>query len=173
MLSTDQRSIQLSNSESIIWKKDWCYNLLNRDSLPGMFSPKEEFIILLAKRTDCDDQEVLVLDASSGEKHSILCRGASFFDCKFVSDEECVIGCRDTLPDYGLRLFNIRTGDLLCVLTTAFRTVCLASCLLNHAIAIDVPTAICCTEKNFTIIQVKNLQSEQKTKKKVEVMNEL
>lgn len=166
VLSTDRRSIQLSNGQGIIWKKEWHDSLLHSYSLPGMFSPKEEFVLLSAKRSDCDDQEVFVLDASSGEHRSILCRGALFFDYKFVSDEECVIDCRDTSLDYGLRLFNIRTRDLLCVLTRVFRTFCMVTCLPNHAIAIDVPAAIS-MEKNFRIIQVNNLQSEEKTKEKM------
>lgn len=119
-------------------------------------------MLFSAKRNDCDDQEVVVLEASSGKKHSIFCRGASFFDCKFVSNEECVIDLEDTFSHFGLRLFNIRSGDLLCVMERVFRTYCLTTCLLNHAIAIDVSVG---SEKNFRIILVNNLPSEDKKNK--------
>ena len=164
VLSTDRKSIQLSNSEGIIWEKEWNDSLLCGYSLPGTFSPKEEFVLFSAKRNDCDDQEVVVLEASSGKKHSIFCRGASFFNCKFVSNEECVIDLEDTFSHFGLRLFNIRSGDLLCVMERVFRTYCLTTCLLNHAIAIDVSVG---SEKNFRIILVNNLPSEEDKKNKM------
>lgn len=121
-------------------------------------------MLFSAKRNDCDDQEVFVLEASSGKEHSIVCRGTSFFDCKFVSDEECVIDLEDTLPHFGLRLFNIRSGGLLCVMERVFRTHCLATSLLNHAIAIDVSVG---SDKNFRIILVSNLPSEEDKKNKM------
>ena len=129
-----------------------------------MFSPKEEFVLISVKCRESDHQDVYVLDASSGEEQRILFRCAYVFDCKFVSDEECVVDYhKDFSQDGGLRLFNVKSGDLLSVIARQKRTHCLATCPLNHLIAIDIDGS----EHNFRLIQVNisQLEDNRKTKR--------
>ena len=151
VLSTGRHSVQLSDGTDIIWVRSWPDLLLCSYYLPGMFSPKEEFVLISGKCRESDHQDVYVLDASSGEEQRILFRCAYVFDCKFVSDEECVVDYdKDFSQDGGLRLFNVKSGDLLSVIVRQKRTYCLATCPLNHLIAIDIDGS----EHNFRIIQV-------------------
>lgn len=85
-----------------------------------------------------------------------------FFDCKFVSNEECVIDFEDIFLYFGFCLFNIRSGDLFCVMERVFRMYCFVICLLNYVIVIDVSVGF---EKNFRIILVNNFLSEDKKNK--------
>ena len=138
LLSTDRHSIQLSDDRGrILWKKRWFDSLLCSYSFPAMFSATEELVVISAKTPE-DDQSVYLLDASSGKTCRTLCRGTDFFDCKFVSDDECVIDSKDSSRGYHLRLFNIKSGDLLSVVVRPFRTFCLAVCPPKGLVAFDV-----------------------------------
>ena len=138
LLSTDRHSVQLSDSGGLIlWKKRWPDSLLCSYSLPAMFSATEELVVISAKTPE-GDQSVHLLDASSGKTRRTLCRGTYFFDCKFVSGDECVIDSLDSSRDFHLRLFNTRSGDLLSVVVRPFRTSCLAVCPIKCLIAFDV-----------------------------------
>ena len=139
LLSTDRHSVQLSDSRGRIpWKKCWSADsLLCSYSLPAMFSPTEELVVISAKTPE-GDQSVYLLAASSGKTCRTLCRGTLFFDCKFVGDDECVIDSQDSSRGFHLRLFNIKSGDLLSVVVRPFRTFCLAVCPLKRLVAFDI-----------------------------------
>ena len=138
LLSTDRHSVQLSDERGrILWRKHWSDSLLCSYSLPGMFSPAEELVIISAKTPE-NDQSVYLLDALSGGTCRTLCRGTYFFDCKFISDDVCVIDSQDSSSDFCLRLFTIRSADLLSVIVRNMRTSCLAVCPLKCLVAIDV-----------------------------------
>ncbi|XP_068742789.1 uncharacterized protein [Montipora capricornis] len=70
----------------------------------GSFSPKGQFIVVH------ELNGVYVLDAVSGNLRVKLSDNR-VMGCKFTSDEECVV-----LNDACLKLFNVRSGDLLCVM---------------------------------------------------------
>ena len=112
LLCTTWDSVQLSDGKSILWKRAW------RDSpITVMFTPTEEFV--LVSGISQSRQEVLVLDASSGNTLRTLFIHSSFHNvsnCAFVSNEECVIARQNSSRGYHLLLFNVRTGDLLSVL---------------------------------------------------------
>ena len=114
LLSTAFDSVQLSDGKSILWKRAWRNSLLH-GNIAGMFSPTEEFVLVSAG-TSQSRQEVHVLDASSGNTLRTLCSVDDLSNCAFVSNEECVIDCRDSSRGCHLLLFNVRTGDLLSVL---------------------------------------------------------
>ena len=78
-----------------------------------------------------------VLDAFFGRKLHILCNGAYFLDCQFVSDEECVILSRGFLGDSSLRLFNVESGELLTVIDLESEVSDLAVCPCQRLLAID------------------------------------
>lgn len=138
LLSTDRHSVQLSDgSGSILWRKNWSDSLLCSYSLPGMFSPTEELVVISAKTPE-NDQSVYLLDASSGTTRRTLCRATYFFDCKFISDDVCVIDSQDSSRDFCLRLFNIKSADLLSVIVRNTRTYCLAVCRPKRLVAFDV-----------------------------------
>lgn len=138
LLSTDRHSVQLSDSRGrILWRRPWSDSLLCSYSLPGMFSPTEELVVISVKTPE-DDQSVYLLDASSGKTCVSLCRGTYFFDCKFVSDDECVIDSQDSSRAIHIRLFNIKSGDLLSVIARQMKTSCLAVCPLKRLLAFDV-----------------------------------
>ena len=154
LLSTDRHSVQLSDSRGLIlWRKPWSDSLLCSYSLPAMFSPTEELVVISAKTPE-GDQSVYLLDASSGKTCRTLCRGTAFFDCKFVGDDECVIDSQDSSRGFHLRLFNIKSGDLLSVVVRPFRTFCLAVCPLKGLIAFDVHVDGD-SKRIFTICRVK------------------
>ena len=138
LLSTDRHSVQLADSRGrILWRKPWSDSLLCCYSLPGMFSLTEEFVVISAKTTE-NDQSVYLLDATSGMRCRTLCRATYFLDCKFISDDVCVIDSQDISRDFCLRLFNIKSADLLSVIFRKARTYCLAVCPLQRLIAFDV-----------------------------------
>ena len=164
LLSTAHHSVQLSNGTDILWKKLWPDSLLCSYSLPGLFSPTEEFVLISAKTPE-GDQAAYLLDAQSGETCRMLCRGTYFFDCNFVSDEECVIDYKDASGEYCFQLFNINSGDLLGLIVRQFKTSCLATCPLKRLVAIDV--IVNDYSKNiFQLIQVNRPRSEDKRKSK-------
>ena len=126
LLSTARDSVQLSDDRGSLWKRVFKDSLLYSWNVPGMFSPKENFVLISAKSPQ-SKQEVLVLDASSGATLCTLCTVDDVMNCAFVSDAECVIDCQDSSESSCLRLFNVKTGDLLSVLDMDTRPSCLAS----------------------------------------------
>ncbi|CAH3183851.1 unnamed protein product, partial [Porites lobata] len=126
LLSTARDSVQLSDDRGSLWKRVFKDSLLYSWNVPGMFSPKENFVLISAKSPQCK-QDVHVLDASSGATLCTLCTVDHVTNCAFVSDAECVIDCQDSSESSCLRLFNVMTGDLLNVLDMDTWPSCLAS----------------------------------------------
>ena len=79
--------------------------------LTGSISPKGHFIVVLA----IGNGEAYVLDAVSGNVR-LEFRDVTICDGEFVSDKECIF-LKSVHPIGGrLELFNVRSGDLLCVM---------------------------------------------------------
>ena len=118
-------SLQLSDGKTTHWRK-----ITSMDFSYGVFSLSGQFIVSLPS--------VHVLDAISGETLHILREGQyrRYFDCKFISDEECVISCRTLSGDYCLQLFNVKSGDLLSVLPLVSEANCLAASPRKRLLAI-------------------------------------
>ena len=153
LLSTSGSSVQLSDGKNELWKRNLQYRRFLRCwSLPGMFSPTEEFV-LVSSRNPQSKEEVLVLEASSGKHLWTLCTVHVIRDCAFVSKTECVIVCRNTSESYYcLPLFNVSTGDFLTVLDIDHEpSLCLASCPQKGLIAIGLEKTKCM----YAVIQVK------------------
>ena len=155
LLSTTRSSVQLSDGKNKIWKRKLkCSNFLFHGRLSGMFSPTEEFVLVSSRNSQ---EEVLVLEASSGKHLRTLCTVDSILDCAFVSKTECVIVCNNTSGSYSLQLFNVRTGDFLTVLDIDFiPSRCLASCPQKGLIAIALEDTDCMC----AVIQVKQLRDK-------------
>ena len=126
LLTYRSRSLQLSDGKTTLWRK-----ITSMDFSYGVFSLSEQFIVSLPS--------VHVLDAISGKTLHILREGPQYrhyFDCKCISDEECVISCRTLSGDYCLQLFNVKSGDLLSVLPLVSEANCLAACPRKRLLAI-------------------------------------
>ena len=137
LLSTAPSSVQLSDGKNQLWKRPlrWA-QFFGSWSLPGMFSPTEEFV-LVSSTNSPSKNDVLVLQASSGNYLRTLCTVDSILGCAFVSKTECVIVCVDTSGRYCLQLFNVSTGDFLTALDIDFiPSPWLASCPQKGLIAI-------------------------------------
>ena len=157
LLSTSSSSVQLSDGKNELWKRNlpWRHRLPYL-SVPGMFSPTEEFV-LVSSRNSQSKEEVLVLEASSGKHLWTLCTVYEILDCAFVSKTECVIVCGNTSGSYYLPLFNVSTGDVLTVLDIDFvPSRPLACCPQKGLIAIGVEDS----ERIGVVIQVKQLQDK-------------
>lgn len=98
---------------------------------PGLFSPAQQFIVTWSRRA------MLVLDAVSGQALHFLRRNDQVSDCKFVSDEECVVSSTDSPGGYSLRLFNVKSGQLLSVINLERKVQSLAACPRTRLVAIN------------------------------------
>ena len=79
---------------------------------------------------------VHILDAKTGEtNHTLLKDQDDIIDCKFVVDDEYLVCCS---KDNFLRLFDIRSGDLLSVLDIEEQPCCLGACLDKSLVAIGL-----------------------------------
>ena len=153
LLSTSGISVQLSDGKNELWKRNLQYrSFLSCWSLPGMFSPTEEFVLVSSGNSQ-SKEEVLVLEASSGKHLWTLCTVYEILDCAFVSKTECVIVCRNTSESYYcLPLFNVSTGDFLTVLDIDHEpSLWLASCPQKGLIAFGLENSKCM----YAVIEVK------------------
>ena len=157
LLSTARRSVQLSDGKTKLWKRTVKFpEFLGSWSLPGMFSPTEEFVLISVSKSQFEI-EVRVLQASLGKVLRTLCTVHAIVACAFVSETECVIVSFDSARRYCLQLFNVNTGDFLAVLDIDFvPSRCLASCPQKGLIAIGLENSKCIC----AVIQVKQLRDK-------------
>ena len=99
--------IQMWNGDTLFWKLEWSSVILGPARV--RFSPSEEFLVIWVSL----DSEVYVHDPSSGKLLRIFETGGNVCECKFVGDADCVILTFLPRGECCLRLFNIRSGDLL------------------------------------------------------------
>jgi len=102
-------SLRLWDRQNKLWEKQL---LLNKF---GKFSPAETFVISYGNLRR--EAGICVLDAVSGKALHVLDSASSglspFFDCEFVSDEECVVISEAPSKQCLVELFNVKSGDLL------------------------------------------------------------
>ena len=131
-------SVHLSDGKGLLWERTFTTIFF-----PQMFSPTGEYFLLLVKN-DLEQEDVVVLDASSGSTLHTLCTVDIVFDCAFVSNTECVINCVGPAQRSGgtiLQLFNVTTGDLLTVLDMFVGPRCLASFPQKGLIAVGLKSS--------------------------------
>lgn len=135
LLTYRRRSLQLHDGSATVWRVylfDWLPVIFPTCSIPpGLFSPAQQFIVTWSSRA------MLVLDTVSGQALHILCRNDQVSNCKFVSDEECVVSCEDCLGSYSLRLFNVKSGQLLSIINLERKVQYLAACPRTRLLAIN------------------------------------
>ncbi len=172
-----KNSLYLSDNKTTIWIRRLSFPQLSFYTPPGMFSLAETFVVIWAHLPERggqgmyvpkrDGQGMYVLDAVSGKTLHILCRGDDFFDCKFVSDEECVINSKATSSGSCLRMFNVKSGDLLSVIGLDGGASCLAACPRKRLLAIEQRDS----KHGFKLIQVWLPQDKDSRKSKRCVLN--
>ena len=165
----------LSSGYSVIWEKKWFRkNTQAEFNLPAMFSPAEEFLVISGEVAGHQQgvnslsffdrpQGVYVLDATSGDTLGKLCEVERVYDCKFLSNEECVLHTYDRLNGFRLLLYNIRSGNLLSVIDIdPYNQV---YCLTSHPWKGFIAIGLKHSRHKFKVIQVK-LRSQNKDERK-------
>ena len=149
-------SLQLSDGKTTLWRKRTFSNF----SYYGVFSLSEQCVLIFW--SFAQESYVYVFDAISGETLHILCEGYECLDCKFISDEECVFSFKVASGDYCLKLFNVKSGDLLSVLHLDSEANCLAACPRKRLLAIGQTDS----KHGFKLIKVQLPQDKDIRKSK-------
>ena len=105
----EDRSLRLSDRKATLWEKQRYFN-----RKLGRFSPAEKFVV--SGGDSLSKVRIDVLDAVSGKTLHVLdiTSALTLLDCKFVSDEECVVISKLYSSQQCLvQLFNVKSGDLL------------------------------------------------------------
>ena len=153
----DKQNVTLSlRNEGITrWERHTTFSadsmhLFNPDMI---FSPKNDCVVTW--NTLDGGQGIHVLQAETGETlHVFLRDQKDVVQCKFLDDESLVCCSEDNF----LRLYNIRTGELLSILDIGERPLCLGACLYQPLVAIGL------SETRIKFVHVQ-LPTESKTKK--------
>ena len=132
------------------------------------FSPTMQYCViggteLPTDRYHVDHIYLYVLDAASGTTLHSLCCSSQYnkLDCKFVSNEECVIN-NDVPRGYCLRLFNVKSGDLLSEIIMESTVSSLAVCPHKRLVAIGLRDS----KHGIKILKLKLPRDEESRKTK-------
>ena len=164
LLTYRRRSFQLCDGSVTVWRMDMHALRRLSENLPSnwipqaLFSPAEQFVVTWST------EAISFLDAVSGQTLHILRRFDRVSDCKFVSDEECVVSSRSRLGDYSLQLFNVKSGHLLSKISFEREAEYLAACPRTHLLAINQ-----CYPKHsfgYKLMQVQLVQDKGSRKSK-------
>ena len=99
-----------------------------------ILSPKEEFVVTWDSLYA--GYGLHILDARCGEtRHNLLKNRDDIVDCKFSCNDESLLCCT---TDNFLRLFQIRTGDLLCILDIEERPFSLGASARGDLVAVGL-----------------------------------
>ena len=147
VITTDRKELQMQCGHKVLWKISLPCNFLISPCVT--FSPTEQYCVL-------QTLELYVLDVVSGKilhkcyrsKDDYLFLGD--YDCKFISDEECVVSFGNELR-YFLRLFNVKSGDLLGEIALESRVYSLAACPREGLVAIGFRDS----KMKFKVLRVK------------------
>ena len=153
VVDEEQATVSLRNEGFVTWKRDTTfYNSMCLN--PQMIlSPKNEFVVTWNTLTG--GKGLHILNASTGETlHVFFEEQEDIVDCKFLDDEAVVCCCKDNF----LRLYNVRTGDLLTILDIGEQPFCLGACLYQLLVVIGL------SETRIKFVHV-HLPTESKKKK--------
>ena len=152
------RSLRLTDHKTTLWEKQRYVNKF------GRFSPSETFVI--SAGFSGSEFKIVVRDAVSGKAQHVLgstCGRMEFFDCEFVSDEECVVISEGiSLNECRVELFNVKKGDLLSNLLLARQVNYLATSPCKLQIAINQSVF----KHGYELIQVRLPGDEDSRKSK-------
>ena len=130
----ERLTVSLRNSKSRVWER--CTKRYDSHQFAPHFMFSSEDSLLVTWGSLYSGYGVHILDARTGETlHTLLKDDGDITDCKFVVNDESVVCCSN---DNFLRLFNIRSGDLLSVLDIEEHPHCLGACLSKPLVAIGL-----------------------------------
>ena len=165
--------LQMQCDEVVLWKICQSFHVIP-SLLCNTFSPTEQYCVVGGKLKDDYESNgaLYVLDTVSGRTLHMLCTSkrwfVSYLNCKFVSDEECVISINDESRGNRLLLFNVKSGDLLSKISMESKVYSLAACPRRRLVAIGVEDSKC----GFKVLQVKLPRDKDRRKNKRSVVVE-
>lgn len=135
VLTFSHGSLELLDGLTTVWRVNlshWLPDIrVSYPILSGLFSPAQQFIVTWSRKA------MLVLDTVSGQALHVLCRNNWISNCKFVTEEECVVSSEDWSSGYSLRLFNVKSGQLLSIINLEREVQSLAACPRARLLAIN------------------------------------
>ena len=149
IFSPSEESLQLWRENRVLWETFTKFDLFGL--LSAIFSPTEENVVIYGRA------DSYVLDAVSG-KVILQLEYMNVNDVKFISNEDCVVGLND-LRGLCLRLYNVKTGDLLSEIVEERLLRSLAVCPRKRLVAIGFLNS----KDHFEIIQAKLPGDKEKT----------
>ena len=162
-----KRELQMQCGEVVLWKISQSFDVLPLLKC-NTFSPTEQCCVVLGVSEDdyAGNAAFYVLDAVSGRTlHMLYTAGLLSLSnplWKFVSDEECVISLSDVSRGHCLRMFNVKSGDLLSKTTMESAVYSLAVCPRRRLVAIGVADS----KYGFKVLQVKLPRDKDSRKNK-------
>ena len=148
LTTTNCESLQLWRENRVLWETSNMFNPLN---LPrAIFSPTEENVVTFGALGS------YVLDAVSGKRIRQL-ENMAVDDIKFISNEDCIVGL-NYLGALFLRLYNVKSGDLLSEILEQRLFQSLAVCPRKRLVAIGYGLS-----NSHSIIQAKLPGDKEKT----------
>ena len=151
-IDNEKLTVSLRKNGIIKWERNTEY-VFSPFQQHMIFSPRNEFVVTW--NTLDRGQGIHVLQAETGETlHVFLRDQKDIIECKFLDDESMVCCSGENF----LRLYNVRTGDLLSVLDIEEQPFGLGACLYHPLIAIGLSG----TRIKFVHVQ---LPTESKEKK--------
>ena len=130
-------SVSLSNNGLRAWERSsvWYDSFCVRAEL--ILSPDEDLVVTW--KTLAAGYGIHILDSKTGETRHVFLEDhghQSISGCKFVGDGKSLICC--SRNDNFLRLFNVRSGDLLSVLDIGEDSFSLGACLGKSLVAVGL-----------------------------------
>ena len=148
LTTTNYESLQLWRENRVLWETS---NMFNPFNLPrAIFSPTEENVVTFGALGS------YVLDAVSGKRIRQL-ENIAVDDIKFISNEDCIVGL-NYLGAFSLRLYNVKSGDLLSEILEQRLFQSLAVCPRKRLVAIGYGLS-----NSHSIIQAKLPGDKEKT----------
>ena len=131
-IDNEKLTVSLRKNRIIKWERNTEY-VFSPFQQHMIFSPRNEFVVTW---NNIDrGLGIHVLQAETGETlHVFLRDQKDIIECKFLDDESLVCCSGENF----LRLYNVRTGDLLSVLDIGEQPFCLGACLYHSLIAIGL-----------------------------------
>ena len=149
VLTTTGKSLQLWRENRVLWETSSKFNLVNLTR--AIFSPTEENVVTYRAPGS------YVLDAVSGKVIRQL-ENIVVYDIKFISNEDCIV-VLDDLRALFLRLYNVKSGDLLSEIVEGRLFRSFAVCPRKRLVAIGFRFF----KDHFEIIRVKLPGEKEKT----------
>ena len=158
VIITDRPELQMQCGDVVRWKISGLFGRFFRPLCEAV-SPTQQYCVL------ANYEALHVFDVVLGKRLRTVKpsnrRSWGPFQCKFVSDEEYVFYLSDELNGHLLKLFNVKSGDLLSEIALESRVCSLTACPRERLIAISFWSNV-----KFKVLQVKLPGDKHSTRSK-------